>query len=190
MNRPLPEPATDKRTQRTREALLAAFFGLVLERRYGEFNVGDIVARANVGRSTFYEHFASKNAMLASSLEHPFAALADTVLVVDNTARLVSLLQHFHENRDVCRTLLASSMRQKVGAVLVRMVEQRLADERLVFPHTLLIPARLAAVQLAESLLAPIAAWLAGAAACPPELLARALRRTAVGMVDAVRNPV
>lgn len=180
----------DKRAQRTREALLAAFFGLVLERRYSEFNVGDIIERANVARSTFYEHFASKNALLASSLEHPFSALADTVLAVDNTARLVALLQHFHENRDVCRTLLAGTMRQKVSTVLVKMVEQRLADERLIFPHTLLVPARLVAVQLAESLLAPIAVWLAGAPACAPELLARALRRTAVGLVSAVRNPV
>lgn len=190
MTKPASTEPLDKRARRTREALLAAFFGLVLERRYSAFNVGDIVTRANVARSTFYEHFASKNAMLACSLEGPFSPLADSVLTADNTARLHGVLQHFWENRSMARVLLAGAMRQKVGAVLVRMVEQRLADERLVFPHTLLIPSRLAAVQLAESLLAPIAAWLAGAPSCPPELLAHALRRTTVGMVNALRNPL
>jgi AcrR family transcriptional regulator len=48
----------DKRTQKTRQALLGAFFGLVLERRYDEIKVADILERARVGRSTFYEHFS------------------------------------------------------------------------------------------------------------------------------------
>ena len=53
----------DRRIQRTRSALLQAFVSLLLEpRRYDQIKVGDIVERANVGRSTFYEHFRNKDA--------------------------------------------------------------------------------------------------------------------------------
>ena len=85
----------DKRVQRTRQALLGAFFGLVLERRYDEIKVADILERAGVGKSTFYEHFSSKDAILASSLTGPFEVLADSTRRPDNTAQLIALLEHF-----------------------------------------------------------------------------------------------
>ena len=127
--------------------------------------------------------------MLACSLEHPFAALADTVLAADNTARLHGMLQHFWDNRSMARTLLAGTMRHKVSAVLAGMIDQRLANARLVGPHTLPIPARLLAIQLADGMLAAIAAWLAGMSDCSAEQLAQALRRGTIGNVNALRQP-
>jgi AcrR family transcriptional regulator len=190
VNRQLPEVNADKRAQRTREALLASFFGLVLERRYADIKVADIVARANVGRSTFYEHFANKNAILAVSLEFPFAALADTIRPADNTRQLLWTLQHFWENRVIGKVLFAGTMRRKVTAVLVQMIEQRLEDERLIYPYALIIPGRLAAIQLAENMLAPITAWLASAPACTAEQLARSLRQSTVAILSALRNQI
>ena len=40
----------DRRTERTRQALMMAFVGEVLSRGYVDVSVEDIVARANVGR--------------------------------------------------------------------------------------------------------------------------------------------
>jgi len=74
------------------------------------------------------------------------------------------------------------------SAVLVQMIERRLEDERLIYPHVLIIPTRLAATQLAENLLAPIAAWLASAPTCTAEQLARALRHSTVAILSALRN--
>ena len=56
--------AADRRSARTREALLHVFLDLLFERGYEALSVRDIAARANVGRSTFYEHFAGKDALL------------------------------------------------------------------------------------------------------------------------------
>lgn len=184
------DPLPDKRAQRSREALLAAFFGLVLERRYSEFNVGDIIERANVARSTFYEHFASKNALLASSLEGPFSPLADSVLPADNSARLHGILQHFWDHRGMARTLLAGAMRQKVAAVLAGMIEQRLTGARPARPQPLPIPPRLLAIQLADGMLALIAAWLGGMTDCSAQQLAQALRRSVFASVEALRQPI
>lgn len=44
----------DKRTERTRSALCNAFFELVLSQPYSRIKIADIIAKADVGRSTFY----------------------------------------------------------------------------------------------------------------------------------------
>src|SRR3982751_2006124 len=67
----------DRRTARTRRAIVGAVGGLLLERRYDSFGVGDIVTLADVGRSTFYEHFRSKEDVLHSSMEWLLALIAD-----------------------------------------------------------------------------------------------------------------
>ena len=184
---PDPEASADPRVQRTRQALLAAFFELVLSRRYDTIAIADIVARAGTGRSTFYEHFANKHAILDASLEGPFGNLADTVRQADNTPQLEWMLRHFWDNRALGKVLFAGAMRRRVTATLVRLVERRLDAERLALPGALLIPSRLAAIQLAEGLLAPIVAWTEAAAAVPADVLAMALRRATIATIDAWR---
>ncbi|MGZ5207128.1 MAG: TetR/AcrR family transcriptional regulator, partial [Caldimonas sp.] len=44
----------DRRTTKTRQALMGAFVELMLADGYDSLTVDAIVARANVGRSTFY----------------------------------------------------------------------------------------------------------------------------------------
>ena len=176
----------DKRVQRTRQALLRAFFGLVLERRYDEIKVADILERSGVGRSTFYEHFSSKDAILASSLTGPFEVLADATGRADNTAQLTLLLEHFWENRAMARGIFLGAVRRRTTAVLVDLIEQRLNSDRVDKPAALIIPLRLAAIQLAQGLLAPTTAWLTGEARCSADALALALRRTATATISAL----
>ena len=57
----------DRRSQRTRHLLSAAFVELLREKGYSAITVSDIIERANVGRSTFYSHFHDKEA----SKRHP-----------------------------------------------------------------------------------------------------------------------
>ncbi|HLA33291.1 MAG TPA: helix-turn-helix domain-containing protein, partial [Rhodocyclaceae bacterium] len=53
--------STDRRVQRTRNALREALVELMMERTWDEIGVQDICERANIGRSTFYMHFSSKD---------------------------------------------------------------------------------------------------------------------------------
>jgi AcrR family transcriptional regulator len=176
----------DKRVQRTRQALLGAFFGLVLERRYDEIKVADILERAGVGRSTFYEHFSSKDAILASSLNGPFEVLADSTGRPDNTAQLIALLEHFWENRALARGIFQGAARRKMTALLVGLIEQRMKIDGVEKPVSLIIPLRLAAIQLAEGLLASTTAGLTGEARCSAYVLGLALRRTATATISAL----
>src|SRR6185503_20627146 len=52
---------TDRRVQRTREVLQKALIELISERGYDAITIRDIVDRANVGRTTFYLHYRSKD---------------------------------------------------------------------------------------------------------------------------------
>src|SRR6185437_2006254 len=56
----------DRRVERTQRALREALIRLVLERGWDDVSVQDVCARANVGRSTFYLHFADKEELLVS----------------------------------------------------------------------------------------------------------------------------
>lgn len=58
----------DRRVRRTRGRLRAALGSLLHERPYEDIAVKQILARADVGRSTFYAHFADKDALLASAV--------------------------------------------------------------------------------------------------------------------------
>jgi len=52
---------TDRRVQRTRELLQKALIQLINEQGYDAITIQDIADRANVGRTTFYQHYRSKD---------------------------------------------------------------------------------------------------------------------------------
>ena len=58
----------DRRIQKSKKYLSDAFRALILEKGYEAVTVQEIIDRANVGRSTFYAHFESKEQLLFSLL--------------------------------------------------------------------------------------------------------------------------
>jgi AcrR family transcriptional regulator len=158
----------DRRVLRTRTALVEAFNRLALSRRRGRIRVGDIIAQANVGRSTFYDHFAGAEAIRMEALVRPFAVLADAAAGLGNRERLTGLLRHFWEHRQLARETLGARSGQ-AGRLLAEMVAERLPAAEL------RLPAPLAALQLAEAALAPIRGWVTAAAPCSCERLAEAI---------------
>jgi AcrR family transcriptional regulator len=180
----------DRRVIKSRQALLDAFFTLVLQEPYDRITVLDIVARAGVGRSTLYEHFSGKDGLLAASLARPFSMIADTVQPRDNTQGLIKVLEHFWANRRIATGLFTGPMRRHCVAVLVRLIEQRLRAAPAARRARLLVPAHLAAIQLSEALFAPLTAWVTGQSACAPARLAVALRRTTQALVETLHGGV
>ena len=55
---------TDRRVRKTRAQLHGALAALVHERPYDDIVVKEILARADVGRSTFYAHYRDKDELL------------------------------------------------------------------------------------------------------------------------------
>jgi hypothetical protein len=166
----------DRRVEKTRSALPGAFAELVQKHLYDDRGVAERLARANVSRSAFYEHSSGKEGLLA-----------DSIWAEDNTSRLIRILEHFWANRALARAILREPVRSKTAAVLIGQIEQRLKANGLGLCGALILPARLAAIQLAQVLLAPLTAWLSAEPRGAAQTAVRALRRVAAATPAAMR---
>jgi AcrR family transcriptional regulator len=70
---------TDRRSERTQRLLGGALVSLLLEKRFDAITIQDIVDRANVGRSTFYEHYWDKEDLLTSEIERLIDMLSQQI---------------------------------------------------------------------------------------------------------------
>ena len=174
-------PKLDPRKQRTRDELLAAFFKLVLSRRYSEIRIADILSASGVGRSTFYEHFASKDELLSASIAGPFSILAGMVGSESSTGQVEGLLVHFWENRALARGLFQGAAYRAIRRRLIDCIESRLED---CAANKLRIPRRLVALSLADGIFSPIVGWLLGEASCEAGDLAVALQGSTTASVE------
>jgi AcrR family transcriptional regulator len=177
-------PIGDARKLRTRQAIHTAFLGMVLERRYYEIKIDDIVEHANIARSTFYEHFKSKDELLASSLEGPFSRLVNLLDDTTTNAALVDILEHFWRNRAMARGIFSGAIRKKVSVALADMIQKKLATQLI----DRKLPLPLISIQLSEMMLTPISAWLMGQATCSTAMLAEVLRKSVMSTVRELKS--
>lgn len=154
------------RSARTREALVEAHNRLVLEGGRRRIKVGDIVTEAGVGRSTFYDHYASADDIHLQALARPLAMLADAAVGQGEPDRLANLLRHFWDNRARARETIAGRKGERVDRLLAQLVAERL------LAGSVNLPIPLAAAQLAAAAFAPVKAWLRAAAPCDAAALA------------------
>lgn len=102
--------STDRRVRRSQGALQRALIELVLEKGFEATSVAEIAERANVGRSTFYTHYADKEDLLQGSIDglrqhlraHGEALpLPSAGSVHPALAFCLPMLEHAAENREL-----------------------------------------------------------------------------------------
>jgi AcrR family transcriptional regulator len=150
----------DPRAVRTRAAIVRAFDELLFARGYDRVRVHDIAARASVARSTFYQHYRGKDDVLADSVARPFAALVGVVDPGAAPAAIVPLLHHVWASRAQVGVLVDGGARRAVARVLAAMIHDRIRARRSASARPRRV--RLAAIALAEAMLATLVAWLHG----------------------------
>lgn len=132
----------DRRQKKTRDAIFAAFGDLLSQKGYGKITVQEIIDAANVGRSTFYAHFETKDDLLREMCTELFDHVFSDSLIIENThdfswangdadAMITHMLYHLRDNRDLIAPLLTSES----GDIFLRFFKQYLND--LITQHLL-----------------------------------------------------
>jgi AcrR family transcriptional regulator len=118
----------DRRSERTRRLLGEALVSLMLESRYADLTVQDILDRANIGRSTFYAHYWDKDDLLSSEMERVLEVLGHQVEKESSDAMLLipslGLFRHIQEQYRLCRAL----MRGQGIDLVMRTIRARLSE--------------------------------------------------------------
>jgi AcrR family transcriptional regulator len=127
---------TDRRVQRTRELLQKALIDLIGERGYDAITIQDIVDRANVGRTTFYLHYGSKDELFTSCHEavvkqfdfgplYPHSLGREQLLAPSAPPGLIAAYRHLQE----AWARLHPVFRGKDGPYILRRIREWSAQE-------------------------------------------------------------
>lgn len=104
----------DRRVRRTQKLLHRALISLIVEKKYDSITIQQILDRSDIGRSTFYAHFKSKDELLISGIHD----LRDTLESAIQSERSrskphedvigfsLAMFQHATEYREVYYALL------------------------------------------------------------------------------------
>ena len=76
-----PARKMDARVRRTRDALGDALVALMQEKDFSDITLQEVLARAGVGRSTFYVHFKDKDDLFMSDADEFFEAISMALVV-------------------------------------------------------------------------------------------------------------
>lgn len=103
------EKAVDRRIQKTKTSLTEALINLILEKGYEKVTIKDIIDKANVGRSTFYIHYESKEQLLLdghNNLNVKMFTDEEIRNSKNNEISFLSLFNHVAENRKLAKAML------------------------------------------------------------------------------------
>ena len=162
---------TDRRVQRTRKLLQDALISMMIERGYEATTVQHIIDRANVGRATFYAHFADKETLLTSRLEDLRSLLAERQRQAPGTlAFSLAMLEHARSHLPVWTAIVGRNS----GAHVVQRIQQMIADLAAADLRALASPGTtahrdLAGQFIAGAFMAVLIWWLDRGAKAPPE---------------------
>ena len=124
----------DRRQRKTRNAIFESFSSLLKRKHYSSITIQDIIDEADIGRSTFYAHFNTKDELLKEMcteiFEHVFSSDVTSEKKHDFSrdktffARLTHILYHLQEKQQHIRGLLKG----ECGEVFMRNLTTQLSE--------------------------------------------------------------
>ena len=170
---------TDARVLRSRQGLRDVLVALLHEKPLDQITVREIAGRAGVGYTTFFRHYANKEALLddlaAEEIARMTALTAPIYDAVDARAACLALCAYIWEHRTLWAALLAGAP----GVVRDEMVRQGRA-EAAARPGGSGLPTELAVALAAAVIVELMGWWLRQAEPWPAARVAEVLDRTVI----------
>ena len=177
----------DRRQKKTREAIFAAFGRLLERKSYSKITVQDIIDEADVGRSTFYAHFETKDDLLKELCRVLFGHIIGSAKDASHTHGLYldddkpesvfcHLLQHLQENDNNILGILKGES----SDIFMRYFKDSLADliltEFPMEPSKNALPKDFLVNHISGSFVEMVLWWIRGGMKEEPEELDRYFR--------------
>lgn len=185
----------DRRQQKTRDAIFDAFSSLLSTKRYSKITIQEIIDKANIGRSTFYSHFETKDDLLKEMctelFEHIFSKSLDmemthdfSLAAKDTQSMITHILYHLKDNKKNMIGILKSEsgdlflsyFKQYLNEMITSSMLKGVEQEKSKVPYDFLIE------HIAGSFVGMIQWWIKNNMKDSPEELSR--------YFEAVINPV
>jgi len=107
----------DRRIEKTKKAIKDAFYELISEYDYSKISIQDIIDKANIGRSTFYDHFETKDDLLKTMCTDLFDHIFNHDIKEEKHCfmesstlkeKIIHIMFHLLERKDAIKGILKS----------------------------------------------------------------------------------
>lgn len=192
---------TDRRIQRTTQALRKALMELIKEKGYDSISVEEITRRANIGRATFYLRYNDKEDLLIDVFreianerirmlaEIPFSAWLPNVenpdIAIENkpSPPFLMVFQHVANHAELYRILLKSEKSDRILERIRKIIAQSISEfmqtkiEKDPIPILFEIPIDLLAAYFSGALLSCVDWWMGPGQTYSTEEMTRMFQR-------------
>ena len=171
----------DFRNRKSRQAIFSAFTKLLKEESYARITVQQIIDLADVGRTTFYSHFETKDALLKAMctdiFDHIFSHELHSETSHDFSAsdhglqeKITHLLYHLKDNQGNVLGVLSGDS----GELFMRYFKEYLATMFEQYPESIRqdVPREFAVNHLVGSFAEAVKWWIGQKMKMPPEEVA------------------
>lgn len=167
----------DRRILKTRRAIMQAFYRLLDQKKYENITIQDIIDEADIGRSTFYSHFETKDELIHSMcrelFEHVFSDDKDAFIDFEMTEgqdriiyRIHHICTHLYENRNEIVRLMRFESSIIYKQYLREYLEELFTDKMHIKEHD--IPESFIMKQLVDSFISALEWWAHEGMETPP----------------------
>ncbi len=153
----------DRRQQKTQQAIFKALSELLQEKAYAAITISEIIDRANIGRSTLYAHFESKDAVIQALCGSIFEALfhANTAKQMQGghlQQRIIEIFQHMKMHEHIVRGILQSEGEKIFLHLFQEYLFALFTEYHILLPQQ--VPQEYGKHHFAQSFCTAIAWWL------------------------------